>query len=286
MSCIVPRDNIITNNKIFVIGDLHADYQKTVELFKHFNLIDNNNKWIGRNQIVVQLGDQIDGYGRGVYEDASGEIDILNFFDKIHLEASAYGGGVYSIIGNHELMNVMGNFSYVSRDDMIKNGGSEERRIMYAPGSILAKRLACTRNTIIKINDIIFVHGGIIPELVKNDRENVIKIINGLMRSYFRGEIDENNTEFKKFLNSNKGVVWDRSLGVEEPNCRILDTTLDKLGAKHIIVGHTPQDVINSKCNEKVWRIDVGLSTAMGGNNFQVLEITRENDKNTFKVLT
>ena len=105
------------------------------------------------------------------------------------------------------------------------------------------------------------------------------------MRSYFRGEIDDNHYEFKKFLNSSKGVVWDRSLGKEEPNCQILDTTLEKLGAKHIIVGHTPQDVINSKCNEKVWRIDVGLSKAMGGNNFQVLEITRENDKNTFKAL-
>ena len=51
-------------------------------------------------------------------------------------------------------------------------------------------------------------------------------------------------------------------------------------------MGHTPQDIINSKCNEKVWRIDVGLSTAMGGNNFQVLEITRESDKNKFRVLT
>ena len=105
------------------------------------------------------------------------------------------------------------------------------------------------------------------------------------MRSYFRGEIDDEHPEFKKFLRSSHGVVWDRSLGKESPNCQLLDTTLDKLGAKHIVVGHTIQDIINSKCNEKVWRVDVGLSKSMGGNNFQVLEITRENNKNKFRIL-
>ena len=30
----------------------------------------------------------------------------------------------------------------------------------------------------------------------------------------------------------------------------------------HIIIGHTSQDKINSKCNNKIWRIDTAMSRA------------------------
>ena len=285
MKCDIPKDTITTTNKILVIGDLHADYTKTINLFHHFNLIDKNKKWIGNNTIIIQLGDQIDGYGRGIYEDADGELQILDFFDSIHEQAKMYGGGVYSIIGNHELMNVLGIFSYASKEDIKNNGGQQKRKQQFAPGGTIAKRLACTRNTIIKINDIIFVHGGIIPELVKKDKSKTIKIVNQLMRSFLRGEIDENHDSFKLFLKDNNSLLWDRSLGKVEPNCTDLQTMLDDIGANHIIVGHTPQDVINSKCDNKVWRVDVGLSKALGDNTFQILEITRLNGVNQFKVL-
>ena len=285
--CISPLDNFKTNNRILVIGDLHADYKKTVDLFIYFNLININKKWTGGNTIIVQLGDQIDGYGRGSYEDASGEIEILNLFDDIHIQASREGGGVYSIIGNHELMNVMGNFSYASKEDIKKNGGTEKRRELYKPGGSIAKRLSCTRNTILKINDIIFVHGGIIPDLVKENKEMTIKIVNKLMRDFFNGKIDESHIDFSRMLKDSNSVLWDRSLGKTEVNCSLLDETLENLNAKHIVIGHSPQDIINSKCSQKVWRVDVGLSKSLGNNKYQVLEITK-NKHNTynFKVLT
>ena len=34
MKCEIPKDTITTNNKILVIGDLHADYTKTIDLFQ------------------------------------------------------------------------------------------------------------------------------------------------------------------------------------------------------------------------------------------------------------
>jgi len=285
MTCEIPKDSLTTNNRILVIGDLHADYTKTINLFHHFKLIDKNKKWIGNNTIIVQLGDQIDGYGRGIYEDAEGELKILDFFDSIHAQAKIYGGAVYSIIGNHELMNVLGNFSYASKGDIKSNGGENLRKLQFAPGGTMAKRLACTRNTIIKINDIIFVHGGIIPELVKKDKAKTISLVNKLMRSFFRGEIDEKHHTFKKFFKDNHSVLWDRSLGKVKPNCIDLQHMLNDIGANHIIIGHSPQDVINSECDNKVWRVDVGLSRALGDNTFQILEITRVNGGNQFKVL-
>ena len=51
--------------RILVIGDLHADYDTTVDLFKYFKIIDVNKKWIANDTFIVQLGDQVDGKGRG-----------------------------------------------------------------------------------------------------------------------------------------------------------------------------------------------------------------------------
>ena len=280
--------NIIINEEstIYVIGDLHADYEKTVNLFKHFRLINHNYKWIGGDSIVVQLGDQIDGYGRGNYKDASGEIKILDFFDEMNHQAKISGGGVYSLIGNHELMNIMGNFSYVSKEDIKQSGGSQKRKELFRPGGCMATRLSCTRNTILKINDIIFVHAGIIPEIVREHKENTIEVVNFLMKNFFNGSLSLDNQKIKKYLIDSDGVLWNRSLGKNNIDCSVVNKTLESLGANHIVIGHTPQNVVNSKCDDKIWRVDVGLSKSLGNNHFQILEIKRQDGQNVFSVLT
>ena len=40
-----------------------------------------------------------------------------------------------------------------------------------------------------------------------------------------------------------------------------------------MIVGHTVQDNINSQCDNKLWRVDVGISGIFNTNNMEVLEI-------------
>ena len=57
--------------------------------------------------------------------------------------------------------------------------------------------------------------------------------------------------------------------------CNELDEALRQLGAARLVMGHTPQDRINCACGGKAWRIDVGLSRAMGGGVPEALEISR-----------
>ena len=63
-------------------------------------------------------------------------------------------------------------------------------------------------------------------------------------------------------------------MGAPEPAaCSELAETLAVLGAKRLVVGHTVQPQISCACDCTVFRIDVGLSSAMGGGLPQALEI-------------
>ncbi|MDH5581533.1 MAG: metallophosphoesterase, partial [Bdellovibrionales bacterium] len=90
---------------IVALGDLHGDLHATVEVLKKASIIDENQNWIGKDTILVQTGDQID---RGAYDK-----EIIDLFEKLAQQASLEGGEVHSLIGNHEAMNVYGNFKYV-----------------------------------------------------------------------------------------------------------------------------------------------------------------------------
>lgn len=62
----------------------------------------------------------------------------------------------------------------------------------------------------------------------------------------------------------------------QQCNCEALEEALKAIpGAKRMVVGHTIQDDgINTACDNKVYRIDVGLSQGCGNGdpevNFQV----------------
>ena len=76
-----------------------------------------------------------------------------------------------------------------------------------------------------------------------------------------------------------RGPLWLRIHGDGVPTsitCDDLATALDWLSAKRLVIGHTVQKQgINSACQGRVWRIDVGLSRHYG-NPPSVLEITRD----------
>ena len=115
----LPKDILPPKKKIIVIGDIHADFKNLFKLFLKLKLIDINKRWIAKplDTVVIQVGDQLDGGGRFSNE-VSGENNILDFMEFIHEQAIVYGGGVYSLIGNHELMNVLGDFRYASKKDI------------------------------------------------------------------------------------------------------------------------------------------------------------------------
>jgi len=75
--------------------------------------------------------------------------------------------------------------------------------------------------------------------------------------------------------------LWSRELS-DPPDtepapaaCNDLQAALKRLGAKRLVVGHTVQSRINCACDCSVFRVDVGLSAAMGSATPQALEISQ-----------
>lgn len=266
---------ISAKKRIIVIGDLHADYIKTKNLFLKLKLIDVEERWIANppETTVVQLGDQVDGGGRGLGE-SFGELELINFMEDLHLKAQKHGGGVYSLIGNHEIMNMIGDFKYASNKDISLQGGLYQRRQLFSAGNELFNKLSCTRNVVLKIGDFVFAHAGVLPEhITKNNRDNFINKINTLMRLFLQGVKSPDDAEIQKYFLSHNGIIWNRDYGSNKPRCDKFYKMSKMLNVGHMIVGHTIQDNINSKCDDKLWRVDVGISSIFKTNNMEVLEI-------------
>ncbi|XP_061989455.1 shewanella-like protein phosphatase 2 [Rosa rugosa] len=99
-----PQDRLIA------IGDVHGDLDKTKQSLRLANLIDQSDKWVGGSATVVQVGDVLDRGGD--------EIKILYFLEKLRREAARCGGTLITMHGNHEIMNVEGDFRYVTREGL------------------------------------------------------------------------------------------------------------------------------------------------------------------------
>ena len=65
-------------------------------------IIDDNADWTAGTDILVQTGDIVD---RGTYA-----LDIYRLMQKLRGQASGVGGEVVSILGNHEIMNAIGDW--------------------------------------------------------------------------------------------------------------------------------------------------------------------------------
>lgn len=272
-----------STNRIIAIGDIHGDFDVLlIALFKA-KCINIKGNWIGGNTIVVQLGDILDRGGRGFNIDTNNnreELDIIQYMEEIHKMALRKNGAVYSVLGNHEIMNVLGDFRYTTSNTLKGFGGNSFRKRLFKPGGKLAKQIACHTYGIIQIGDWIFVHGGILPEHVNKFS---IAHINILVKNILLGNknIDNLTHDESSLLLGERGIFWTRLLSSNIPRCDLVNDTMATLRLDNcnggIVVGHTPQNGINGTCNKKLWKIDNGMSRAFGerqnNNKIQILEI-------------
>ena len=303
-------------DRIIAIGDIHSDLNLAKKILKIAKVITDDEEWCGGNTYVIQVGDQIDSYRSSKKKTDDGEIpndvNTMFFFSELHKQAYKKGGAVISLLGNHELMNVLGDMRYVSHNNLSSfdtnkdlENGTRERIRLFSVGNEYAKYMACTRYSAVIVNDILFAHAGILPEFAKRlnmkSRED-LEIFNNVIKLWLLGKID--TEKIKYMITNKKSLFWNRIFGNIEPNknpmeCSVhfdpMTTHYLKIG--HMIVGHSPQSIIhdtsiNSTCNGKLWRVDSGSSYSF--NNIvdskhrypQALEIiTNKNNEKKFSII-
>ncbi len=175
--------------RVVAIADVHGGYQELLSILRETAIIDESLHWRGGDTHLVSLGDLLD---RG--PDSRKVLDLLM---RLEAEARKAGGALHMILGNHEIMNIVGDLRYVSIAEYAAFAGGEDDTLrqqawqlvqqqeptalradfdaMYPMGYFAHRRAfspagqygawLLTKPFLLTINDTAFVHAGL-PEMV------------------------------------------------------------------------------------------------------------------------
>jgi hypothetical protein len=293
-------------DRIVAVADIHGDYDNFVRILRGVGLVNDKLDWIGGATHLVQTGDVMD---RGpnarkafdllkkLEKEAHRHGGMVHVLLGNHEEANLVGIAFSypGYISPEQFASFLPEKYRKSREKSIRKKYNQEENLEIPLQQALneywrevmqtdleARRTylenfhdkygkwLLRKNAVIKINDIIFVHGGISLE-------------------YSTWELEEINDKLRKELTAiwhgmglvpeivydDAGPLWFRDLirWNEDTYMTQVNTILDNLGAEHIVVGHTVRtDALNreselvlSRFNGKVWGIDTGISDFYGG---------------------
>jgi peroxiredoxin len=257
--------------KLLVFSDIEGNFDAFRKLLQANKVIDDNFNWIFDKGHLVFAGDMFD---RGMQV-----TECLWLMYVLEEKAKAAGGYVHFVLGNHEIMNMQGAHHY-TRSKYKTNAALMGKTLteLYSENSELGRWLR-TKNIVEKIGDLLFVHGGISPEM--NRLSLGIEDINALARPYYGIKIDSTNRELLTIYDSRHGEryrispFWSRGYyktmttqGIGKISNQQLDTTLNKFNVRRIITGHTVvADTISIHYEGRVINTDTkhakGLSEAL-----------------------
>ncbi|KAL7613707.1 shewanella-like protein phosphatase 2 [Lactuca sativa] len=294
--------------RLTAIGDLHGDLHKSKQALRLASLIDSEDQWSGGNTTLVQVGDVLDRGGH--------ELKILYFLEKLKRQAAKVGGNVITLNGNHEIMNINGNFrcthrSYVDEfqnwADWFTTGNNMKRlcdglkkpKDLYdgIPSSFpgikeeyvngFRARIAALRrqgpiaSRFLSKNLTVLVVGESVfvhGGILPHHVSYGLERINEEVRDWITGLRE---TVSSDIVNTENSVLWLRKFSnkvVNDCDRSMLEHTLATIpGARRMIMGHTIQKGgINAACNNKAIRIDVGMSNGCINGLPEVLEISED----------
>ncbi|XP_007033730.2 PREDICTED: shewanella-like protein phosphatase 2 [Theobroma cacao] len=309
------QTHIPSPDRLVAIGDLHGDLEKSKQAFRLAGLIDGSDRWSGGSATVVQIGDVLDRGGE--------ELKILYFLDKLKREAVKSGGQLITLNGNHEIMNVEGDFRYVTEK------GLEEFNVWaywYGVGNKMKSLCHGLEKPKDPFHGIPLSFRGVAERFYHSIRARIaalrpdgpiarrfladnltvlvvgesVFVHGGLLEKHVDYGLERINEEVRDWINGLMGrrapgyckgrnaVVWLRKFSDElakNCDCSLLEHVLATIpGAKRMIMGHTIQEIgINGACDNRAIRIDVGMSKGCINGLPEVLEINRNSE---LRVLT
>lgn len=235
-----------------VISDFEGSFHVFKNMLLKAKVINENQEWSYGESHLVLVGDFMD---RGYFV-----TELLWFIYKLEQEAEKSGGKVHFVLGNHEVMNMYGDYRYTRGTYFMtaKTFGMKHHEL-YDENSFIGRWLR-TKPILLKLNDNLFCHGGISPLLLKEKQS--IDLINIKARNAVdKHRLDPSLDMFQKILVGKYGPLWYRGFfdgyGYQQCSQNHIDSICQFYDVNRVIVGHTTQEKIASRFNGKVIGVDL-----------------------------
>ena len=290
-----PACDLRTTERIVAIGDVHGAYDRFVETLRAAGVVDARARWSGGRAILVQTGDVVDRGPdsrkaldllrrlEGEAERARGRVySLLGNHEVMRMiwdwryvsaeEIAAFRTADSADVRERAYALVLDNVARRAkegqqpldeaafREQFMKEIplGYVETRQAFGPAGTYGKWLR-ERHAVIKINGIVFVHGGITAATAALGCAG----INEAVRRDLMVPNPTPEQALTMLSSSETGPLWYRGLA-EEPDPAFapeVTNILGVLGARAIVIGHTfPADFrITPRFQGRVIQIDTGM---------------------------
>lgn len=238
-----PPVRIEDADRVFVLGDTHGEFDTLTAVLRAAGVIDHELHWAADDARLVVLGDVAD---RG-----ADVTPALWFLYRLEREAAQAGGGVDLVLGNHELMVMLGDLRYVAPKELTiaRLHGVTYDRLFDPRHSVLGRWLA-SRPALVKIEDALFVHGGVSSAQLSHSLQSIDDSL-----ATFAGEelfyrwadtsyvvtLDSAGLARRNdFFWDGNSLFWYRGYAQSDTLGAALDSVLDHFDSRLMVVGHTP----------------------------------------------
>jgi hypothetical protein len=95
--------------RVVAMSDIHGAHADMIRTLQEADVVDEDRHWSGGTTHLVITGDLLD---RGAESRR-----VMDFVIRLEFEARLAGGRVHQLLGNHEVMNIIGDLRYVSEEE-------------------------------------------------------------------------------------------------------------------------------------------------------------------------
>lgn len=256
--------------RIVAIADLHGDYDKFVDQLRIAQLIDANNNWVGGRAHLVQLGDVPDrgDQSRQIMEllmrlepqarRAGGYVHaLIGNHEAMNVTGDLryVSAGEYASFATRNAARLRDQLYRASVGEMRRHppaaglpafdaafraqwdsehplGYAEHRQNWAANGRY--GRWVAGHDAVIRINDTLFMHGGLGPSFANVGRQTMNDAVRGALRG-------RPVAAYADILDNQEGPLWYRGLAsnAEETERANLEAILTQHRVQRVVLGHT-----------------------------------------------
>lgn len=244
-------------DRIAALSDIHGQFDLAIEILQNNGIIDEEQKWAFEDGHLVIVGD--------IFDRGPKVTEMLWFVFELEKQAKSAGGKVHFLLGNHEYMVLRGDLrylhpKYVQAEEELKTSYDE----LYGPETVLGRWLR-SKSTVLKINEDIYVHGGISRNFIDSVDWNLQQINNEMRASIDKPYEELDSIGFYQKFYGSDGPIWYRGYFLGDLPQSHVDELLEDMEANHVIVGHCSVKEVVSLHNNRIFGVDSSIKLGKYG---------------------